>query len=184
MANLWGCITFAHFFKYKKYTNKNRKSHILVVSQPYFERVWRWDSHSRNGDLGVLRDSRKFKVRLQGSNTPRIGVFFISLESYRSVNVKNGLGWAIWTFAALVMAKRKVGSQTGSLTPNHWKLGINSTPMHAGRVGHIVEKLSTRITTSLQTSSRSEVWAKNYNLARLRESKPWQFQDSSLGVLR
>ncbi len=27
-----------------------------------------------------------------------------------------GLAWAIWTFATHVMAKKKVGSQTGSLT--------------------------------------------------------------------
>ncbi len=61
--------------------------------------------------------------KLQSSSvkvkTPRIGVFFISLESYQSVNVKNGLTWAIWTFATHVMAKRRVGSQTDNLTPNH-----------------------------------------------------------------
>jgi hypothetical protein len=42
--------------------------------------------------------------------TPCIGVFFISLKSYRSVDVENGLAWVIWTSVALVMAKRKVGS--------------------------------------------------------------------------
>jgi hypothetical protein len=26
------------------------------------ERVWGWDSHSQNGDLGVLRDFWKFRV--------------------------------------------------------------------------------------------------------------------------
>jgi hypothetical protein len=34
---------------------------------PTFGRVWGWHSHSQNGDLGVLRDSRNFRVRLQGS---------------------------------------------------------------------------------------------------------------------
>jgi hypothetical protein len=34
---------------------------------PTFGRVWGWHSHYRNGDLGVLRDSRNFRVRLQGS---------------------------------------------------------------------------------------------------------------------
>jgi len=51
--------------------------------------------------------------------TPCIEMFFISLESYQSVDVENGLAWAIWTYAAQVMAKRRVKSQTGSLTPNH-----------------------------------------------------------------
>ncbi len=32
------------------------------LSQPYLERVWGWDSHSQNGDLGVLRDFWKFRV--------------------------------------------------------------------------------------------------------------------------
>jgi len=51
--------------------------------------------------------------------TPCIGVFFISLESYQSVNVENGLAWAIWTSTTHVMAKRRAGSQIGSLTPDH-----------------------------------------------------------------
>jgi hypothetical protein len=32
---------------------------------------------------------------------------------------ENGLALAIWTFAAQVMGKRRAGSQTGSLTPDH-----------------------------------------------------------------
>jgi len=40
--------------------------------------------------------------------TPCLEVLFISLESYWSVDVENGVAWAIWTFVALVMAKRKV----------------------------------------------------------------------------
>jgi hypothetical protein len=41
------------------------------------------------------------------------------LEIYRNVDVKNGLTWAIWTFVAQVMTKRKVGSQTDSLILDH-----------------------------------------------------------------
>jgi len=51
--------------------------------------------------------------------TPCIGAFFISLENYQSVDVKNGLSWVIWTSQAQVMAKRRAGSQTSSLTPDH-----------------------------------------------------------------
>jgi len=51
--------------------------------------------------------------------TPRIGVFFIPLERSWSVDVQNGLAWAIWTYANQVMGKRRAGSQTGSLTPDH-----------------------------------------------------------------
>jgi hypothetical protein len=38
-----------------------------LLSLPHFEGVWRWHSHSRNGDLGVLQDSQKLRVQLQGS---------------------------------------------------------------------------------------------------------------------
>jgi len=62
-------------------------------------------------------------LKLQSSiarvRTPCIGVFFTSLESYRSKNVENGLAWAIWTFAAHVVAKRRAGSQIGNLTLDH-----------------------------------------------------------------
>jgi hypothetical protein len=37
------------------------------MSQPYFEGVWGWNSHSQNWDLGVLQDSQNFRVQLQGS---------------------------------------------------------------------------------------------------------------------
>jgi hypothetical protein len=65
--------------------------------------------------LGLL----KLQSSIEEVKTPFIGVFFISLESYQSVDVENGLAWAIWTSAAHVMAKRRAGSQIGSLTPDH-----------------------------------------------------------------
>jgi hypothetical protein len=40
------------------------------LSQPYFERVWRWDSHSQNGNFKVFRDSRNFSL---GVATPLWG---------------------------------------------------------------------------------------------------------------
>ncbi len=35
--------------------------------------MWGWDSHSRNGDLVVLRNSRNFRVWLQGSKHLALG---------------------------------------------------------------------------------------------------------------
>jgi hypothetical protein len=43
------------------------------MSQPSFEGVWRWNSHSQNWDLGVLQDSQNFRVRLQGSKHLLLG---------------------------------------------------------------------------------------------------------------
>jgi hypothetical protein len=62
-------------------------------------------------------------LKLQSSiarvKTPCIGMFFISLESYQSVDIENGLVCGIWTSIAHVMAKRKAKSQIGNLIPNH-----------------------------------------------------------------
>jgi hypothetical protein len=63
----------------------------------------------------------------------------------------------IWTSATQVMAKKKEGSQTDSLTPDHKKSIINPTPVRASSVQHTVGKLLTRTTNLLQTSSKSEV---------------------------
>jgi hypothetical protein len=51
--------------------------------------------------------------------TPCIGVFLVSLERSWGVDVENALALAIRTSVAQVMGKRKAGSQTGSLTPDH-----------------------------------------------------------------
>jgi hypothetical protein len=54
-----------------------------------------------------------------GPKTPRMGVFLVSLESSWSVDIENALALGIWTSVAQVMGKRRAGSQTGSLTPDH-----------------------------------------------------------------
>jgi hypothetical protein len=110
--------------------------------------------------------------------TPCIKEFFIPLKIYWSVDVLNGLAWPIQTSITQVMAKGKVMSQIGSLTPDHKMSGIDSIPVRASGVRHTVEKLSTRATNLLQTSSRSKVWARNYSLPKLWEFQPWQFRDS------
>jgi len=69
--------------------------------------------------LGSPPGLPKLQSSITRAKTPCIGAFFISLESYQSVNVKNGLAWAIWTSAVHVMAKRRAESQTDNLTPDH-----------------------------------------------------------------
>jgi hypothetical protein len=64
---------------------------------------------------GTLETS-EFDCR--GKNTLHWGTLCI-IGKLLSVDVENGLAWAIWTFAAQVMAKRRVGSQTSNLTPDH-----------------------------------------------------------------
>jgi hypothetical protein len=119
----------------------------------------------------------------KGQNPSPCGVLYI-IEKLLKRNVQNGLAWPIWTSATQVMAKRRVGSQIGSLTPDHGKSGINPIPLRASGVQHDVEKLSTRATTSVQTSSRLEVCTRNCSPAKLRDSQPWWFWDSHLRVPR
>jgi hypothetical protein len=93
----------------------------------------KWELGSPLGLLKVQHSIAKVK-------TPRIGAFFISLEIYWSVDVQNGLAWPIWTSETQVMAKRKVGSQTGNLTPDHGKSRIDPIPLRASVVWHEVGK--------------------------------------------
>jgi hypothetical protein len=88
----------------------------------------------------------KTQSLIAGVKTPCIGVFLISLKRSWSVDVQNGLAWVIWTSAAQVMGKRRAGSQTGSLTPDHKKSGIDPIPTCSGGVRHGVGKLSKRST--------------------------------------
>jgi hypothetical protein len=93
-------------------------AHLQVVATPLWRSVRMKLTLPKLG-LGSPPRLPKLQSSIARVKTPRIRVFFISLEIYWSVNVENGLVWAIWTFAAQVMAKIRVGNQTGSLTPNH-----------------------------------------------------------------
>ncbi len=116
-----------------------------ILLQPNFESVKMKLTLPKWG-LGSPPRLLKLQSSIAGVKTSCIGVFFISLESYQNVNVENGLAWAIWTFSTQVMAKRKVGSQIGNLTPDHKKLEIDPTPMCARGVRHIIGKLSRKAT--------------------------------------
>jgi hypothetical protein len=49
-------------------------------------------------------------------------------------------------------------------------------------MGHTLRKLSRRVTTLVQTLSRSESGAKSYARPKSQESKPGQIKDSTLKV--
>jgi hypothetical protein len=72
----------------------------------------------KNGNLESSETLENSELDFRGQ-TPRIEMFFISLKRFWSVDVQNGLAWAIWTSTTQVMVKRRAGSQIGSLTPDH-----------------------------------------------------------------
>jgi hypothetical protein len=60
VIDMWYCIVF--FYMTSPY-----------LSQPHFGQVWGWNSHSQSWGLGVLRDSRMFRVRQQGEKDLALG---------------------------------------------------------------------------------------------------------------
>jgi hypothetical protein len=61
----------------------------------------------------------KTQKTIWGVKSPRLGAFFISMKRSWSVDTQKRLALAIWTSAAQVIGKRRVGSQTASLIPDH-----------------------------------------------------------------
>jgi hypothetical protein len=61
----------------------------------------------------------KLQNSIVGVKTPFLEMLFILLERSWSVDVENGFAWVIRTFIAQAMVKRRDGSQTGNLTPDH-----------------------------------------------------------------
>jgi hypothetical protein len=49
----------------------------VIVSQPYFERVWGWNSHSRNGDLESSGIFKILEFDCRGQNTSHWSVIYI-----------------------------------------------------------------------------------------------------------
>ncbi len=77
---------------------------------------------------------------------------------------------AIWTFVAQVMGKRRAGSQTDNLTPDHKNSGIDLFPTSELRVRYVIGKISTRATSLVQTSLRSDLAVGSYEPPKSRDS--------------
>jgi hypothetical protein len=57
--------------------------------------------------VGLPKGLPDLQSAIAGDKSPRLKEFYISLKRSWSVDVQNGLVWAIWTLAAQVMGKRK-----------------------------------------------------------------------------
>jgi len=80
------------------------------------------------------------------------------------------------------MAKRRAKSQIANLTPDQKKSRIDPIYLSADSLRHTVGKLSTRATTLLEITSRSEVFSQSYGAPKPQESLLGRFRDSHLGV--
>ncbi len=120
-----GCILSSIPFKDKYYFWLHCLMGIAVgwlvcfVSQPHFEGSVRSPLTLLNMGLGSPLGLLKTQSAIARSKTPHIETFIIPLERSWSVDVQNGLAWAIWTSATQVMVKRRARSQIGNLIPDH-----------------------------------------------------------------
>jgi len=72
---------------------------MLHVATPFLEAC---EDDTHTPEMGTWESSKtpetlEFDFR---GKTPRLDAFFMSLESYWSLDVENGLTWTIWTFSA------------------------------------------------------------------------------------
>ncbi len=86
------------------------------------------ETHTPKSGTWSLPRLPKIQSLIAGVKTPFIGVFFISMERSWSVDVQNGLAWAIWTFATQVMGKRRAGSQNWQFDSRPLKVGNRPLP--------------------------------------------------------
>jgi hypothetical protein len=82
----------------------------------------------KSGNLESSGTPATSELDYRGQNTSPWGVLYIIKKALKC-RCENGLAWAIRTSVAQVMVERRAGSQTGSLTPDHKKSGINPTMM-------------------------------------------------------
>jgi len=153
----------------------------VSLSQPYFERVWWWNSHSQMGTWESFETPETSEFNCRGQNTSYLDVLCIIGNLSKCICQK----WA--HIGHLDICSTRYGKKKGR--ESNWQ--FDSWPLKVGNrinagacsgMRYTVEKLSRRATSLFQTSFQSKVWAKSYDLAKFRESKPGQFRNSSLGV--
>jgi hypothetical protein len=75
--------------------------------------------------LGSPLGLPKLQSSIVGVKTHCIGVFFISLESWQSVDIENGLAWAIWSTC---YGKKKGRESNWQFDSRPLKVGNRSDP--------------------------------------------------------
>jgi len=101
---------------------------VYSLSQPHFEASVRMRLALPKVRTWSPPGLPQFQSSIIEVKTPCLEVFFILLERPWSVDVKNGLAWAIRTSIAQVMVERRAESQTGSLIPDHKKVNNRLDP--------------------------------------------------------
>jgi hypothetical protein len=93
--------------------------HLLPCRNPTLAKCGGEAQHLEKAGIWSPLGLPNVQSSIARGKTPRIGVFLVSLERSWKLDIENALALAIRTSAAQVMGKRRAGSQTGNLTPDH-----------------------------------------------------------------
>jgi hypothetical protein len=89
-----------------------------IVATPLWDKC-EGEAHTpKSGKLESSETPENAEPEFRGQISLYSSVLYAIRKSW-SVDVQNGLAWAIWTSVAQVMGKRRAGSQTDSLTLGH-----------------------------------------------------------------
>jgi len=102
----------------KKNLNNWRKNKNTIVTTPLWTKCEDETHAPKSGNSESSGTPKNLELDRRGQNNLHRGDFYTIGRSW-SVDVQNGLAWAIWTSATQVMGKRRADNQIGSLTPNH-----------------------------------------------------------------
>jgi hypothetical protein len=150
----------------------------FLLSQPYFEKVWGWNSHSWNGDL----TSKTSEFNCRGQNTLHWDVLYI-IEKLSKCRCRKWAHMSHLDICSTSYGKKKRRESNWQFDSQPLKVenwpnlnGCRWSATHRWKAFKESYKLALDLI-------QSEVWAKNHDLAKSWESKLGQFQDLSLRVL-
>ncbi len=82
---------------------------VITITTPLWDKC-EGEAHTpKSGQLESSGTPKNSELEFRGQNTLHWGGLY-AIESSWSVDVQNGLAWAIWTSAAQVMGERRAGS--------------------------------------------------------------------------
>jgi hypothetical protein len=141
------------------------------MSQPYFGQVWGWSpTLGKSEDLESSGTPECSELDSKGQNTSHWGVLgvvgkFLKRRYRKCPRIGNS------DICSSSYEQKKGRESNWQFDSRPLKSGIDAFPTSDLSVRHGVEKISTRATTSVQTSSRSKSAVDSYGGSKFRESR-------------
>ncbi len=141
------------------------------------------DTHTpKMGTWESSETPKTLKLDCKGQNTSHWGVLNIIGKLWKCT-CRKGAFMGHLDICSTSYVQKKGRESNWQFDSRPLKVGNRPDPgVCRGSATHRWKNHFSRAICLLQTSSQSEVWAKNYDLVKSWESKPGQFRDSTLGV--